>query len=54
MKMPFPNDTFDAVYSIEATCHAPVVSFSRSKKAWFINFWTTTPLRIIMSHFGHF
>ncbi|KAG6475688.1 hypothetical protein ZIOFF_064917 [Zingiber officinale] len=25
MKMPFSDDTFDAVYSIEATCHAPDV-----------------------------
>ncbi|XP_042957064.1 cycloartenol-C-24-methyltransferase-like [Carya illinoinensis] len=23
MKMPFPDNTFDAVYAIEATCHAP-------------------------------
>ncbi|KAJ9695824.1 hypothetical protein PVL29_011014 [Vitis rotundifolia] len=23
MKMPFSNDTFDAVFAIEATCHAP-------------------------------
>ncbi|CAF1884466.1 unnamed protein product [Brassica napus] len=23
MKMPFPENTFDAVYAIEATCHAP-------------------------------
>lgn len=23
MKMPFSEDTFDAVYAIEATCHAP-------------------------------
>lgn len=23
MKMPFPDNTFDRVYSIEATCHAP-------------------------------
>lgn len=23
MKMPFPDSTFDAVYAIEATCHAP-------------------------------
>ena len=25
MKMPFSNDTFDAVFAIEATCHAPDV-----------------------------
>ena len=23
MKMPFSDNTFDAVYAIEATCHAP-------------------------------
>lgn len=23
MKMPFPDNTFDAIYAIEATCHAP-------------------------------
>ena len=23
MKMPFPDNNFDAVYAIEATCHAP-------------------------------
>lgn len=23
MKMPFPDNSFDAVYAIEATCHAP-------------------------------
>jgi len=23
MKMPFPENSFDAVYAIEATCHAP-------------------------------
>ena len=23
MKMPFPDNTFDRIYSIEATCHAP-------------------------------
>ena len=23
MKMPFEEDTFDAIYAIEATCHAP-------------------------------
>jgi hypothetical protein len=23
MKMPFDDNTFDAVYAIEATCHAP-------------------------------
>lgn len=23
MKMPFPDNTYDAVYAIEATCHAP-------------------------------
>jgi len=23
MKMPIPDNTFDAVYAIEATCHAP-------------------------------
>lgn len=23
MKIPFPENTFDAVYAIEATCHAP-------------------------------
>jgi hypothetical protein len=23
MKMPFADNTFDAVYAIEATCHAP-------------------------------
>lgn len=23
MKMPFSEDTFDAVYAVEATCHAP-------------------------------
>jgi sterol 24-C-methyltransferase len=26
MKMPFPDNTFDRVYSIEATCHAPKLS----------------------------
>ncbi|KAJ4760616.1 Methyltransferase [Rhynchospora pubera] len=25
MKMPFPDSTFDAIYAIEATCHAPDV-----------------------------
>ncbi|XP_038977761.1 cycloartenol-C-24-methyltransferase 1-like [Phoenix dactylifera] len=25
MKMPFPDNTFDAIYAIEATCHAPDV-----------------------------
>ena len=25
MKMPFPDNNFDAVYAIEATCHAPDV-----------------------------
>lgn len=23
MKMPLPDNSFDAVYAIEATCHAP-------------------------------
>ena len=23
MKMPFPDNSFDAIYAIEATCHAP-------------------------------
>lgn len=23
MKMPFPDNYFDAAYAIEATCHAP-------------------------------
>lgn len=23
MKMPFPDNSYDAVYAIEATCHAP-------------------------------
>lgn len=23
MKMPFDDNTFDAIYAIEATCHAP-------------------------------
>jgi hypothetical protein len=23
MKMPFPDNQFDGVYAIEATCHAP-------------------------------
>jgi ubiquinone/menaquinone biosynthesis C-methylase UbiE len=23
MQLPFPNDSFDGVYAIEATCHAP-------------------------------
>jgi len=23
MKMPFPDNIYDAVYAIEATCHAP-------------------------------
>lgn len=23
MKLPFPENSFDAVYAIEATCHAP-------------------------------
>lgn len=23
MKMPFSDNTFDAIYAIEATCHAP-------------------------------
>jgi len=23
MKMPFPDSSFDAIYAIEATCHAP-------------------------------
>ena len=23
MKIPFANDSFDAIYAIEATCHAP-------------------------------
>ncbi len=25
MKMPFPENTFDAVYEIDATCHSPDV-----------------------------
>lgn len=25
MKMPFPDNSFDAVYAIDATCHAPDV-----------------------------
>nr|GMD46430.1 cycloartenol-C-24-methyltransferase-like isoform X1 [Ipomoea batatas] len=25
MKMPFPNNSFDAIFAIEATCHAPNV-----------------------------
>lgn len=27
MKMPFPENSFDAVYAIEATCHAPDAVF---------------------------
>lgn len=23
MKMPFPDNSFDGIYAIEATCHAP-------------------------------
>jgi hypothetical protein len=23
MKMPFPDNTYDAIYEIDATCHAP-------------------------------
>ena len=26
LKMPFPDNTFDGAYAIEATCHAPIVS----------------------------
>jgi ubiquinone/menaquinone biosynthesis C-methylase UbiE len=30
MKMPFPDNTFDAIFAIEATCHAPdVVCYTR-------------------------
>lgn len=33
MKMPFPDNNFDAVYAIEATCHAPdaVIKIRRSE-----------------------
>jgi ubiquinone/menaquinone biosynthesis C-methylase UbiE len=34
MKMPFDDNTFDAVYAIEATCHAPdPVRFQRFQTA---------------------
>ena len=33
MKMPFSDNTFDAIFAIEATCHAPdVVCHKRSLK----------------------
>ena len=37
MKMPFPDNSFDAVYAIEATCHAPdavCIPYSNVLKPW--------------------
>jgi len=45
MKMPFDDNTFDAVYAIEATCHAPdpvrfhfIFQISSSVLGFIINF----------------
>ena len=37
MKMPFPDNSFDAVYAIEATCHAPD-AVSPKNTFWHVNF----------------
>lgn len=47
MKMPFPDNSFDAVYAIEATCHAPDAVcdhflYSTSSHQSFLSHSTTT------------
>ncbi|KAJ8900292.1 hypothetical protein K2173_024932 [Erythroxylum novogranatense] len=36
MKMPFPESSFDAVYVIEATCHAPDIDWTSSPLPWYL------------------